>query len=955
MQVVGEYVNSNRDNMGRESIDESITSSSELRCMCCNVRSIMNKGKRDELQHIMDEKKIAILGVTESWTHEEIGDAEINIRGYNIFRRDRDFDTGGKKRGGGVLLYVRNDLNAIEIDDREHKCESIFVCIKILGLGNLIVGVCYRSPNAGRGEFDELSKVIRKHTENAAIIMGDFNYGEINWETLDASAEGGEFLEVIQDCFLTQHVIKPTRDSNKTVDIVLSTEPGLVEEVEIGCPVANSDHYTIRFIIPLNNNKGWRKKQEVRCYNKADYNKICEKLKAVQWQSIEEGEDVQQEWFAIKGELLRCMEELVPKKEARSSKQPPWMRKRVMNLIKERNKAWKKYRERPSYVNQKRYKRKRNEVSSEIRAAKESFEYKLAENIKEDPKTFYAYVRSKSKSRSEIGTLKWKDELVEEDEGKAKVLNEYFSSVFTKEDTSTLPISCKSEEGKHLSDITITEDRIQKAVDKMKHNKAAGEDGLVSTYVKGSIKGVTKPLVHLFRRSLEETVIPDEWKRANVTAIFKKGAKWDPANYRPVSLTSQIGKIMERIIKEEIVQFLERNNLIKNSQHGFRNKRSCLTNLLAFMEKVAEYLDRGEPVDVIYLDFQKAFDKVPHKRLIERLREIGIKGKLLNWIEEWLKGRKQRVVINGKASEWIEVDSGVPQGSILGPLLFIIFINGIDEGILSDILKFADDTKIFGKAGTRESVNKLRADLQVLWDWSEKWQMKFNTEKCKVMHVGANNLEEEYFMDGKKLETITEEKDLGVIVSSNFKVSKQCIKAAKKGNQILGLIKRTITCRSKEIIGRLYKSLVRPHLEYCIQAWRPHLVKDIDILEKVQRRATRMIRECTGKTYDERLTMVGLTTLECRRVRADLLEVFKILKGYEGVEEKLFFSRHISNTRGHSMKLYKDRVNRDVLKYSFANRVIEQWNRLPEEVISANSINSFKNKVDKYLKSNRRG
>jgi retron-type reverse transcriptase len=198
-----------------------------------------------------------------------------------------------------------------------------------------------------------------------------------------------------------------------------------------------------------------------------------------------------------------------------------------------------------------------------------------------------------------------------------------------------------------------------------------------------------------------------------------------------------------------MVKFLERNHLIKNSQQGFRNKRSCLTNLLAFMEKVAEYLDSGEPVDVVFLDFQKAFDKVPHKRLIESLRDIGIKGKLLSWIEEWLKGRKQRVVINGKASEWIEVESGVPQGSILGPLLFIIFINGIDEGILSDILKFADDTKIFGKAGTSESVNKLRADLQVLWKWTVKWQMNFNIDKCKVMHIGANNLEEDYVMEGK--------------------------------------------------------------------------------------------------------------------------------------------------------------------------------------------------------------
>jgi hypothetical protein len=227
------------------------------------------------------------------------------------------------------------------------------------------------------------------------------------------------------------------------------------------------------------------------------------------------------------------------------------------------------------------------------------------------------------------------------------------------------------------------------------------------------------------------------------------------------------------------------------------------------MEKVAKYLDSGEPVDVIYLDFQKAFDKVPHMRLLARLEEIGITGKLLDWIREWLNGRKQRVVINGKASKWIDVDSGVPQGSILGPLLFIIFINGIDEGILSDILKFSDDTKLFEKVGSSESREKLQEDLRVLCEWSIKWQMKFNTDKCKVMHIGAQNLEAEYFMEGNKLEKVSEEKDLGVMISRNFKVSKQCIKAAKKGNQILGLTKRTITCRKKAVVIRLYKSLVR--------------------------------------------------------------------------------------------------------------------------------------------------
>jgi hypothetical protein len=438
-----------------------------------------------------------------------------------------------------------------------------------------------------------------------------------------------------------------------------------------------------------------------------------------------------------------------------------------------------------------------------------------------------------------------------------------------------------------------------------------------------------------------------------VTAIFKKGKKSDPGNYRPVSLTSNVGKILERIIKEDMVDFLENNFIIGKSQHGFRNKRSCLTNLLEFMEKVAEMLDKGEPVDVIYLDFQKAFDKVPHQRLLAKLKAIGIRGRLLNWIRQWLSGRKQRVVINGSESEWRDVLSGVPQGSILGPLLFIIFINDIDEGIRNRILKFADDTKLFGNVGTLEGIEQIRRDLESLFEWSETWQMNFNLAKCVVMHIGGKNTEASYVLGGKELSVVTEEKDLGVITSNDFKVSKQCIKAASKGNQILGLINRAITCKKKRVILNLYKSLVRPHLEYCTQAWRPHLNKDIDILEKVQRRATRIIEECKGRTYEERLDITGLATLEARRSRADMLEVFKVLNNFEGVEEGIFFIRASGDTRGHNLKLYKERCNKDVLKFSFGNRVVNNWNKLPNEVVNSKSINAFKANLDKFLKYNR--
>jgi len=303
---------------------------------------------------------------------------------------------------------------------------------------------------------------------------------------------------------------------------------------------------------------------------------------------------------------------------------------------------------------------------------------------------------------------------------------------------------------------------------------------------------------------------------------------------------------MERIVKEYMVIYLENNNLINDSQHGFRNKRSCLTNLLLFLETVTTTVDDGNPVSVIYLDFKKAFDRVPHKRLIIKLASLGISGKLLEWIREWLNNRYQRVVINGTNSDWISVLSGVPQGSVLGPILFIIYINDLDENIKNAIFKFADDTKLIGKVGDTELTDILQDDLNKLMAWSKMWQMEFNTEKCKVMYLGNNNDKVPVYLGKDLLNDTKEERDLGIIFRDDLKVSSQCIKAANKGNQILGMICRTFASKNKNIMLKLYKSLVRPHLDYACQAWNPHFQKDIDVIEKVLQRATRMISEFWG-------------------------------------------------------------------------------------------------------------
>ena len=262
----------------------------------------------------------------------------------------------------------------------------------------------------------------------------------------------------------------------------------------------------------------------------------------------------------------------------------------------------------------------------------------------------------------------------------------------------------------------------------------------------------------MFQRSLAEGAVPLDWKKANVTPIFKKGSKHVPGNYRPVSLTSVACKVMESVMRDAITAHLARNKLIRNSQHGFTRGRSCATNLLEFLEKATKAVDEGKSLDVVFLDFAKAFDKVPRERLLRKVHAHGIRGKVWNWISAWLTGRTQRVVLNGEFSTWIDVLSGVPQGSVLGPLLFLIFINDIDLAVekIDLIKKFADDTKVGQVISSAEDRDKLQEALRDLHTWADTWGMAFNVKKCKVMHIGSRNARFKYDMGGEEL-LVTEE------------------------------------------------------------------------------------------------------------------------------------------------------------------------------------------------------
>ena len=484
--------------------------------------------------------------------------------------------------------------------------------------------------------------------------------------------------------------------------------------------------------------------------------------------------------------------------------------------------------------------------------------------------------------------------------------------------------------------------------------KSVGPDDIHPRILKELAYELYRPLTHIFRTSMATGIVPDAWKIANVVPIFKKGSKTSPENYRPVSLTSHLGKLLEKIIRKKLMEHLETQVLVEE-QHGFRRGRSCTTNILECMETWTQWLDEGNSFDVLYLDFRKAFDTVPHQRLLSKLWQHGIDGDLLIWCTSFLSERTQRVKINTTLSRPSKVKSGIPQGSVLGPVFFIAYINDILQNMnYATGSIFADDTKIYAKVNSSGDGQRLQDDLQNgPGTWAVENLMGFNANKCRVVHYGRDNPQCTYLINNVEIEPTKEQTDLGVLFVEDLSFTKHITNKTKKANGVLGIIHKTFTYKSVPIMTTLFTGLVRPHLEYSVHAWSPYQKKDIITLERIQRRATKRIPELRDLPYEMRLERIGLTTLEERRTRGDAIETFKMLNGFENVDYQKFFQLNTTayNLRRHSKTLFKRRSRLELRKNFFSNRVVNHWNSLDEETISAVSVNSFKNRYDKFMKA----
>ena len=401
------------------------------------------------------------------------------------------------------------------------------------------------------------------------------------------------------------------------------------------------------------------------------------------------------------------------------------------------------------------------------------------------------------------------------------------------------------------------------------------------------------------------------------------------------------------------MQHLVSKGLLSSKQFGFIKGRSTVTQLLKFLDSCVETIVNGGVVDTIYLDFSKAFDSVPHRRLLGKLKSYGITGKLLKWIEAFLTDRTQVVKVNGAESELAHVVSGIPQGSVLGPILFIIYINDLLESITTNGLLYADDTKIFHHIASRDDALALQSDIDSLVEWSNKWLLKFHPDKCHVLTTGKfENIQytHRYRVCDRELEHVFEEKDLGVVMDSNLNFEDHIISKVNKANSIMGLIRRSFSFLDGNLFKKLYISFVRPHLEYAQAVWSPYLAKHVNLLENVQIRATKLVDGMKELDYSERLRKLDLPTLVFRRSRGDMIELWKHFNSYDNSTLSPNFQRNTRISRKHRFQLMWNKPKdgaRGIQTNSFYFRTVKMWNNLPRAVVDAETINTFKTLLDK--------
>ena len=865
-------------------------------------------------------------------------------------------------------MYQQVPSDQLQSDEPEELkvksgCELLWVRVKIVGASYLYVGSFYRKPDEDDSDYLlNLETYLQQIPTGSHIWLGgDFNLPGIDWESecvkpyASHPSESQQLLTIAKDCFLDQMVTEPTRtteDTQNVLDLFFTNNQSLVNRVET-IP-GMGDHDAVMVESSLRPHKIVKPARKVYIYRKADYAGFGEDLRNFKDDFLEQAKtsDVNQLWTKFKDKIVSGMGKFVPSKMLKGNKcMKPWATKRVKALLAKQKKLFTKKKKTKNSKTERAYRAAKAAAQREERKAYWHYVDNLIEVGDDDgnmpkQKRFWSFIRNTRKDNTGISPLKEHGRLFSGAKDKADILGRQYESVYTQEDVSSIPEPA-GEPYSPMKEIDISTEGVAKLLRKVNPNKASGPDSIPARILKELADDIAPLLTTIFNKSLEQGEVPLDWKKANVTAIYKKGDKYEPSNYRPVSLTSLCCKLQEHILVSNVLSHLDEHDILTDCQHGFRARRSCETQLIGLYHDLAQSLDKKKQTDLAILDFSKAFDRVPHQRLLKKLRHYGIQGNTSKWIESFLSGRTQQVVIEGESSYSAPVVSGVPQGTVLGPLLFLIFINDLPEHIQSKVRLFADDCIVYREINNKSDCEILQEDLHALERWESTWAMEFHPAKCSVMRVATSRdpLMLSYKLKGHQLQTETTSKYLGVDLANNLDWKPHVDRIVKKSNSMLGFLRRNLRISSQETKAMAYMTMVRSNLEYCATVWNPHKKEHIKKLEMVQRRAARFVtsRFHNISSVTDMLNQLQWDTLEVRRCKLQLTMFYKIVNNIVDIDKDLYLTPAMAKTRAsHSKKFRQISTSRDCFKNSFFPRTIPLWNKLPASTAEAPDLVLFK-------------
>lgn len=914
-----------------------------------NIRSYLSKN--NELCSLVDDCEADIIALTETWLTSKVSNSELLRcnKSYNIYRCDRTNTTGG-----GVLLAVNKCYESFSIPI---KCdiESVWCCLSV-NFKKIVIGVCYRAPSSDSSFCDNLYDCLNQVTVQfpaaEIIIMGDFNFPSICWSgscpfSSPSSSEANRFIELCADFNLHQIVSSPTRVTKTTsslLDLVLTSSTDLLSSV-VHSP-GLSDHNVLHFSITLSLSPSRNRFKTIRDYRRGNFEAINSALSTFldQFLTNFDNRPLELNWQMFKRKVNKLYNQFIPIKQVFSNNKAPWYNRSLNRLSNKKKRLFRIARHSQCQYKWEAYKNAASTYLAALKASKYSFFHTTLPNmLKSNPKGFWRVFQCNDAQTISLTTPN--GDPVPSQQCATILNNTFIQSFSSSRPDNELPHVTPSN-FPPMNPIIFEPTGIKKIIKNLKLSSSCGADGITSKFLKNTIEYCSIIFKYIFSQSLRSASLPQDWKMGKVVPIFKSGETHNPLNYRPISLTSIPCKIMEHVIFTHLVNFLEDNNFFCKFQHGFRKSFSCETQLLSFTHDLHTYLDSGFPIDCVFLDFCKAFDKVNHLLLLYKLSVLNIDPAIVNWIRAFLLSRFQFVATNDSVSDMAPVESGVPQGSVLGPLLFLIYINDLPNNISSQICLFADDCVVYRRITTTSDVANLQSDLNHVHNWCVTWRMELNTKKCKYMRVSRSNAASStYVINNINLESVTAYRYLGVHITNDLSWKHHVEHIISKSNRTLGYIKRNHFLAPSSLKLLLYTTYIRPQLEYASSVWDPHQSILINAIEAVQNRSVRFILANYHRTASvtEMKAILNIPPLAIRRKQARISLFHKIY--YHNATLRSLFVQpppFTSARRDHCHKVKVSFSNTVACAQSFLPKTTVEWNNLPSSIVNIRDPILFK-------------